>query len=87
LRLPARGTGRMVEDLAGDDLKSNFVGPERMVCSDPEMDMNRAVRSAADSGMWWLIATLKRLSPGFFAVETPKRSVDRELQEIYSTWR
>ena len=77
----------MVEDLAGDDLKSNFVGPERMVCSDPEMDMNRAVRSAADLGMWWLIATLKRLSPGFFAIETPKRSVDRELQEVYSPWR
>jgi hypothetical protein len=64
------------------------VGFERMVPSDPEMDMNRAaVRVAGHSWMWWFIATLKRLSPGFFAVETPKRSVDRELQEVYSPWR
>ena len=64
------------------------MGFEHMVrSSDPEMDMNRMVRAAAHSGMWRLIATLKRFTPGFFTVQTPKRSVDRELQELYSPWR
>jgi hypothetical protein len=53
--------------------------------SDPEMDMNRVVASrGAHSGMWWLVATLKRFTPGFFTVETPERYVDREVQEVYS---
>lgn len=61
---------------------------ERVVgISDPEMDMDRAVRDAARFGMWQLIVALKRLSPGFFTIESPKRSVDRELQEVLSPWR
>jgi len=55
--------------------------------SDPEMDMARVVRDAGISGISWLIAALKRLNSSFFAVERPKRSVDRELQEILSPWR
>jgi hypothetical protein len=55
--------------------------------SDPEIDMDRAVRDAARFGMWRLIAALKRLNPGFFAVVSPRRSVDRELQEVLSPWR
>jgi len=61
---------------------------ERIVeVSDPEMDMDRVVRDAGIFGISWLIAALKRLNPSFFAVERPKRSVDRELQEILSPWR
>jgi len=51
------------------------------------MDMDRVVRDAGISGISWLIAALKRLNSSFFAVERPKRSVDRELQEILSPWR
>jgi len=51
------------------------------------MDMDRVVRDAGIFGISWLIAALKRLNPSFFAVERPKRSVDRELQEILSPWR
>ena len=54
---------------------------------DPEMDMDRVVRQAGYFGMWRLIAALKRLNPTFFPVERPRRSVDRELQEILSPWR
>ena len=64
-----------------------LMNSERIVgFSDPEMDMDRVVRDAGYFGMWWLIAALKRLNPGFFTVERPRRSVDRELQGILSPW-
>jgi hypothetical protein len=77
-----------VHDLQSDDGGGCFMSRERVVgFSDPEMDMDRVVRVAARFRMWRLIAVLKRLIPGFFTVESPKRSVDRELQEVLSPWR
>jgi hypothetical protein len=54
--------------------------------SDPEMDMNRAVERAPRERMWRLVAALRRLTPGIYAMETPRRSVDRELEQFSSPW-
>jgi hypothetical protein len=54
--------------------------------SDPEMDMNRAVGRLPRVRMWRLVAALRWLSPGIYAMETPRRSVDRELEEFSSPW-
>ncbi len=62
----------------GDGLREYFVGPMQLVrSSGPEMDINRAARAAAHSGVRRLIATLKRFTPGFFTVQRLKRSGDR----------
>ena len=54
--------------------------------SDPEMDMNRAVERAPRVRMWRLVEALRWLTPGIYAMETPRRSVDRELEQFSSPW-
>jgi hypothetical protein len=54
---------------------------------DPEMDMNRAVGFQARVKMSLVVtATLRWLAPGLFGIETPRRSVDRELEQFSSPW-
>jgi hypothetical protein len=54
---------------------------------DPEMDMNRVVGRRARLKMLRLIAVaLKRLAPGLYSMRTPRRSVDRELEQFSSPW-
>jgi len=54
--------------------------------SDPEIDMNRAVGRRLRVGIWRLTAALRWLAPGIYAMETPRRSVDRELEQFSSPW-
>jgi hypothetical protein len=54
--------------------------------SDPEMDMNRVIERAPRVRMRRLVDALRRLGPGIFAMETPRRSVGRELEEFSSPW-
>ncbi len=54
--------------------------------SDPEMDMNRAIARAPSVVMWRLIAALRWLAPGIYGMQTPRRSVDRELEQFSSPW-
>lgn len=63
------------------------MSPERTVnVSEPEMDMNRAVAQRSRFGMWRLFGVLEWLSPRIYAIENPRRSVDRELEEFSSPW-
>jgi len=63
------------------------VDAQRLISvSDPEMDMNRAVGRAPRVTMWRLVAALRWLAPGLYAMETPRRSVDRELEQFSSPW-
>jgi len=50
------------------------------------MDMNRAVGRVPRVTMWRLVAALRWLAPGLYAMETPRRSVDRELEQFSSPW-
>ena len=54
--------------------------------SDPEMDMNRAVGRVPRIRMSRFVAALRWLAPGIYAMETPRRSVDRELEQFSSPW-
>jgi len=54
--------------------------------SDPEMDMNRVVGRAPRVRASRLAAALRWLAPGVYTMETPRRSVDRELDEFSSPW-
>jgi hypothetical protein len=54
--------------------------------SDPEMDMNRAVGRRPRVPMSRLVAAFRWLAPGLYAMETPRRSVDRELEQFSSPW-
>ena len=81
------GGGAGAEDLQGGDPGWCFVDIQRAInVSDPEMDMNRAVGRAPRERMWRLVAALRRLTPGIYAMETPRRSVDRELEQFSSPW-
>jgi hypothetical protein len=52
---------------------------------DPEMDMKRAVRRRRWVRMLRMIAAaLRRFAPGLYGIETPRRSVDRELEQFSS---
>ena len=51
---------------------------------DPEIEMNRAVLPRVR--MRRLVAALRRLAPGMYMMEKPRRSVDRELEEFSSPW-
>jgi hypothetical protein len=63
------------------------VDAERLInVSDPEMDMNRAVGREPRARGWRLVAALRWLTPGIYAMETPRRSVDRELEQFSSPW-
>ena len=35
---------------------------------------------------WGLVAALRWLTPGIYGMETPRRSVDRELEQFSSPW-
>jgi hypothetical protein len=48
--------------------------------------MNRAVGRTPRVTMWRLVAALRWLAPGLYAMETPRRSVDRELEQFSSPW-
>lgn len=81
------GGGAGAEDLQGGDPGRCFVDTQRLInVSDPEMDMNRAVRLAPRVKMSRLVAALRWLAPGIYAMETPRRSVDRELEQFSSPW-
>ena len=63
-----------------------FVEIQRSInVSDPEMDMDRAVERASRV-RWRLVAALRWLTPGIYGMETPRRSVDRELEQFSSPW-
>lgn len=54
---------------------------------DPEMDMNRAIGLRARAKMSHMVAAaLRWLAPRSFGVATPRRSVDRELEQFSSPW-
>ncbi|MGZ3512265.1 MAG: hypothetical protein ACXU9H_08950 [Candidatus Binataceae bacterium] len=48
--------------------------------------MNRAVGRTPRVNVSRLVAALRWLAPGIYAMETPRRSVDRELEEFSSPW-
>jgi hypothetical protein len=71
----------------GNALRWCFVDVQRLLnVSDPELDMNRAVGRAPRVKMRRLVAALRWLSPRLYAMETPRRSVDRELEQFSSPW-
>jgi hypothetical protein len=49
------------------------------------MDMDRPVERASRV-RWGLVAALRWLTPGIYGMETPRRSVDRELEQFSSPW-
>jgi hypothetical protein len=54
---------------------------------DPEMDMNRTVEfHARDKVLLVVAAALRWLAPRLCLIETPRRSVDRELGQSSSPW-
>ncbi|MFZ1122920.1 MAG: hypothetical protein WB580_02855 [Candidatus Binataceae bacterium] len=48
--------------------------------------MNRAVGRPPRVRMSRLVAALRWLAPGIYTMETPRRSVDRELEQFSSPW-
>jgi hypothetical protein len=53
--------------------------------SDPDMDMNRVVGRREPVKMLRMIAAaLRWFAPGLYGTETPRRSVDRELEQFSS---
>jgi hypothetical protein len=59
-----------------------FVDAQRIVnasVSEPDIDMNRAAGLRARGSR--LMAALRWLRPSPYMIDTPRRSVDRELQE------
>jgi hypothetical protein len=79
--------GAGAEDLQGDDLGWCFVDAQQLNSfSDPEMDMTRVVGHGPRVRMWRLLTAFRWLMPGVYAMETPRRSVDRELEQFSSPW-
>jgi hypothetical protein len=54
------------------------------VC-EPDMDMNRPLAPVV--GVRRLMAALRWFRPSLYMIETPRRSVDRELQEYSPSWQ
>ena len=55
---------------------------------DPEMDMNRVVGRRGWAKMLRMIAAaLRWFAPGLYGTETPRRSVDREVDQFSSRWQ
>ncbi len=52
--------------------------------SEPDMDMNRVAGARARGSR--LMAALRWFRPALYMIETPRRSVDRELQEYSDSW-
>jgi hypothetical protein len=48
--------------------------------------MNRAVAYRPRVRMRRLVAAFRWLTPGLYTMETPRRSVDRELEQFSSPW-
>jgi hypothetical protein len=48
--------------------------------------MNRAVERTPRVRMRRLVAALRWLTPAIYGMETPRRSVDRELEQFSSPW-
>lgn len=87
LRFCRSGGQGLAEDLQGGDPGWCFVNVQLLASvSDPEMDMNRAVGRTPRVNVSRLVAALRWLAPGIYAMETPRRSVDRELEEFSSPW-
>jgi hypothetical protein len=64
------------------ELKNMNAGP---LFRDPDIDMKRAMDQREWVRMLRMIAaTLRRFAPGFYVIETPRRSVDRELEQFSS---
>ncbi|HLK85690.1 MAG TPA: hypothetical protein VKT27_04220 [Candidatus Binataceae bacterium] len=55
-----------------------------IITHDPEIEMNRI--ALPRFRMRRLVAALRRLAPGMYVMEKPRRSVDRELEEFSSPW-
>jgi hypothetical protein len=55
--------------------------------SEPDMDMNRTLTPVAWLRRRRLIAALVWFRPSLHMIESPRRSVDRELQEYSPTWQ
>jgi hypothetical protein len=54
---------------------------------DSEMDIDRVVGRRGWVKMLRMIATaLRWFAPGLYAMETPRRSVDREREQFSSPW-
>lgn len=51
--------------------------------SEPDMDMNRAAGARVRG---WRLMALRWFRPALHMIETPRRSVDRELQEYTGSW-
>jgi hypothetical protein len=56
--------------------------------SDPDMDMNRVVGRPGSVKMLRMIAAaLRWFAPGLYGTESPRRSVDHELEQFSSSRR
>lgn len=56
--------------------------------SEPDIDMNRRQQPASEIGIWRLIRGVRWFRPSLYLIDSPRRSVDRELQESSSSiWR
>ncbi len=53
--------------------------------SEPDMDMNRGPGSRVKPSL--LMTALRWFKPSLHMIETPRRSVDRELQEYSDSWQ
>lgn len=60
----------------------------RVAVSEPDIDMNRANPTVARAGIWRLIRAVSWFKPSLYLIDSPRRSVDRELQEhSFSIWQ
>jgi hypothetical protein len=66
----------------------SFVNAEPLISVfDSEMDMNRAVGIQGRLKLSQVVAAaLRWLAPGLYGIQTPRRSVDRELEQFSSPW-
>ena len=65
----------------------SFVNAEPLISVfDSEMDMNRAVGIQGFKLSQVVAAALRWLAPGLYGIQTPRRSVDRELEQFSSPW-
>jgi hypothetical protein len=58
------------------------------VVSEPDIDMNRRRPPVAPVGIRRLIKAVQWFKPSPYLIDSPRRSVDRELQEYsFSIWQ
>lgn len=68
-------------------LKMALKQPQPTRVYDPEMDMKRTVEFHARIKILLVVAAaLRWFAPGLCRIETPRRSVDRELGQSSSSW-